>query len=57
METSLLEKKLLKYGTVVAIKADTVFTLLLTGENLSKGNTVMKISTDVCDFVGSDIHT
>jgi len=47
-----LQKKLFDFGNVETLKEGIVFTLLITGENLSHWNTISKIHDLVLDYVG-----
>ncbi len=50
--TAPLLSNLSRYGLVQICKADYVFTLLITGENLSRGSVYSEITTAVLNFVG-----
>jgi hypothetical protein len=44
----------IKDANIEVIKAESVFTLLLTGKGLSKWDTVNRINMDVAEFVGDE---
>jgi hypothetical protein len=54
MNTDKLHKRLGKFGSVEMLKAGTVFTLLITGTNLSNMIKVLEIKAMVTDFLGDN---
>ena len=50
-----LKRKLCKYGLVQIIKEGYVFTVLITGANLSNYKNVSGIQKDIIDYAGSQL--